>query len=277
MKKKWINCNGRLVNLSEPVVMGILNLTPDSFFDGGKHTSNYLFQVEKMLNEGAKIIDVGSMSSRPGSHFVSEEEECARLLEPITSICNRFPEALISVDTFRGRVAEEAIQRGAAMINDISAGSLDSSLFEVVARYRVPYVLMHMQGTPSDMQSNPTYHNVTAELIQFFAQKIHDLRQLGMLDILIDPGFGFGKSLEHNYTLLKQLDLFQMLEQPLLVGVSRKSMVKKVLNIKAEDALNGTTALHMVALQKGAAILRVHDVKEAVQCLQLFKQMEVAG
>lgn len=274
MKKKWINCKGRLVDLSEPAVMGILNLTPDSFFDGGKHESNYLFQVEKMLNEGAKIIDVGAMSSRPGSHFVSEEEECARLLEPITSICNRFPEALISVDTFRGRVAEEAIQRGAAMINDISAGSLDSSLFEVVARYRVPYILMHMQGTPMDMQSNPTYHNVTAELIQFFAQKIHDLRQLGLLDILIDPGFGFGKSLEHNYTLLKQLDLFQMLEQPMLVGVSRKSMVNKVLNTKAEEALNGTTALHMVALQKGATILRVHDVKEAMQCIQLFKQIE---
>lgn len=272
-----INCKGRLVELSEPAVMGILNLTPDSFFDGGKYESNYLSQVEKILSEGAMFIDIGAMSSRPGSDSISEAEECARLLDPIEAIVKRFPEVIISVDTFRGKVAEEAILRGVSIINDISAGSIDPTVLEVAAKYHVPYVLMHMQGKPLDMQLNPVYENVTAELIQFFAKKMFELRQMGITDIIIDPGFGFGKNLEHNYTLLKELDQFQMLEQPLLVGISRKSIVNKVLNTKAAEALNGTTALHMVALQKGAKILRVHDVKEATQCIQLFKQIESVG
>ncbi|MBX2959330.1 MAG: dihydropteroate synthase [Flavobacteriales bacterium] len=276
LKKKSINCDGKIVNLDEPLVMGILNATPDSFFDGGKHTDekNIIAFVKQQLADGAAIIDVGGYSSKPGAAEVSEKEELNRVIPVIRLLKQEFKDLIISIDTFRSAVAREAIKNGAGLINDISAGELDSKMFDVVAELNVTYIMMHMQGTPQTMQNNPTYQNVTKEVMNYFAEKVNVLHQKGVNDIILDPGFGFGKTLEHNYQLLRELNHFAIFELPVLVGLSRKSMITKALNISSKEALNGTTILNTLALTKGANILRVHDVKEANEVVKLFKLME---
>lgn len=270
-----INCKGNLIDLSQPKVMGILNITPNSFYDGGKYKDEIqvLSQVEKMLNEGATFIDVGAYSSKPNAEFVSEEEELNRLLPIIDLLLKKIPDILLSVDTFRSQVAKNAIENGVAIINDISAGKLDEKMIETVAKLQVPYIMMHMKGNPQTMQSLTNYDDVAKEMIFYFSERIQVARSLGMNDIIIDPGFGFAKTLEQNYEVLQKLELFSMLELPLLVGVSRKSMIYKTLESSAEKALNGTTVLNTIALQKGAKILRVHDVKEAMECVKLFNKL----
>lgn len=268
-----INCKGKLIDLKNPCVMGILNITTDSFYDGGKNFSieNALSQTEKMLRDGATFIDIGGVSTRPGSEPVSESEELNRVVPIIEKLVQVFPEILISVDTYRAEVAKQSIQAGASIINDISAGLFDEKLFETVAQLKVPYILMHIQGTPKDMQDNPHYENITIEVNQFLSEKINKLQQLGINDIILDPGFGFGKTTEHNYTLLKEMENIGFGQFPLLVGVSRKTMIRNVLNVSAENALNGTSIINFYALQKGANILRVHDVKEAMEAIKLFE------
>lgn len=270
-----INCNGQLVDLSTPKVMGILNLTPDSFYDGGKYRDekDILTQVEKMLNDGATFIDIGAYSSRPGAPHISEEEELQRIVPVITLLLNAFPDILISVDTFRSSVAKTCIEAGAALINDISAGEMDSNMFKTIGELNVPYIMMHMQGTPQNMQQNPTYKNVTQDVLYYFSGKIALARQYNINDIIIDPGFGFGKTTAHNYQLLSDLELFINLKLPILVGASRKSMIYNTLNTDAKNALNGTTVVNTLALHKGASILRVHDVKEAMECVTLVNQL----
>ena len=269
-----INCKGQLIDLSTPKIMGILNVTPNSFYDGGKFTlsENGLSQVGKMLDEGATFIDIGAYSSKPNAEFVSEEEECSRILPVIKSILKQFPDALISIDTFRSRIAAVCIENGAAIINDISAGNLDEKMMDVVAKYNVPYIMMHMRGTPQTMQSQTNYENIIKEMLFYFSEKVNKARSLGINDLIIDPGFGFAKTLEQNYEVLQNLELFKMLDLPLLAGISRKSMVYKPLGLTADEALNGTTVLNTIALSKGANILRVHDVKEAVECVKLFEK-----
>jgi dihydropteroate synthase len=271
-----INCNGKLIDLDSPKVMGILNVTPNSFFDGGKHDNEkaILTQVEKMLQEGATFIDIGGYSSKPNAEFVSEEEELNRLIPVIQNVVKEFPEIIISVDTFRSNIAKESIENGAAIINDISAGNLDAKMMETVGKLQVPYIMMHMKGTPKTMQSLAQYENIVKEILFYFSQKIAHARSLGINDLILDPGFGFAKTVEQNFEVLNKLELFEMTELPLLVGVSRKSMVYKTLETTAEFALNGTTSLNTISLLKGAKILRVHDVKEAVECIQLFKQLK---
>lgn len=266
-----INCNGILIDLNQPKVMGILNCTPDSFFDGGKYLDarTILKQVTKMLDEGATFIDVGGYSSRPGAAHISEQEELSRVVPMVELLVKNFPEIIISIDTFRSEVAKACILKGAAMINDISAGEMDANMFATVAELQVPYCMMHMLGTPQNMQSNPTYENIISELLRYFAEKTAQLKLLGLKDMLIDVGFGFGKKKEHNYELLQQLSMFKTLGFPLLVGVSRKSMLYKPLGITAMDALNATTVGHTLALLNGASILRVHDVKEAVEAVKI--------
>jgi dihydropteroate synthase len=266
-----INCNGTLIDLSAPKVMGILNCTPDSFFDGGKYHNSAAIvnQVEKMLSEGATFIDVGAYSSRPGAKHISEEEELNRILPVIKLLISEFPSVLISVDTFRSQVAEQCIHQGACIINDISAGEMDTTMFSTVAKLQVPYIMMHMQGTPQNMQQNPTYTNVVTDLLYYFSKKITELHKLGLNDIITDVGFGFGKTIEHNYQLLKHLALFKNLETPMIAGLSRKGMLYKPLGITAESALNATTAANTVALLNGSSILRVHDVKEAVEAVKI--------
>ncbi len=258
--------------------MGILNVTPDSFFDGGKHQASQdrQAQVKRIRDEGADIIDIGGYSSRPGAKEVSVKEELERVLSGIATVQEVWPEALISVDTFRAEVAEQAVMTGAQLINDISGGQLDERMFEVVAKYQVPYIMMHMRGRPETMQSLTDYNNLTLEMVTYFQERIKMLKDLGVNDIILDPGFGFAKDLDQNYELLQQLDHFQLLELPLLVGLSRKSMIYKPLGITAEEALNGTTALHAIALMKGAKVLRVHDVKAAKECVELFNKMQGA-
>ena len=254
--------------------MGILNVTPDSFFDGGRYTEDaaLLTQVEKMLHEGATLLDIGGASSRPGAAEVSEHEECQRVIPAIESIIRRFPDTLLSVDTWRANVAAEAIGAGAAIINDISGGNMDAAMPQTVAKQMAPYVLMHMQGTPNTMQQNPQYEDVVTEVLDFFIQKVKALQQAGVREIILDPGFGFGKSVAHNYTLLRHLHVFRaVLDLPVLAGISRKSMICKPLKVNPADALNGTTALHMVALQQGVSILRAHDVREAMEVIQLYQ------
>jgi dihydropteroate synthase len=270
-----INCNGNLIDLATPKVMGILNVTPNSFFDGGKHSNEneILNQVAKMLSEGATFIDVGAYSSKPKAEFVSEKEEFEIILPVIQSILKQFPEAILSVDTFRSEVARVCIENGVAMINDISAGSLDENMFEVIAKYKVPYIMMHMRGTAQTMQSLTNYDNIVKEMIFYFSEKVAKATSLGITDLILDPGFGFAKTLEQNYEVLQNIELFQMLELPILVGISRKSMIYKVLNSNPNDALNGTTVLNTIALIKGAKILRVHDVKEAVECIKLIQNL----
>ncbi len=273
-QKQTLNCAGRLVSLEEPQVMGILNVTPDSFYDGGtiSTTDILLRKSEEMLEEGATFIDVGGMSSRPGAAMVPEDEERKRVLPAIELLHRHFPEALLSIDTVRAVIAEECITAGACIINDISAGSIDKKMFSTVAKMGVPYILMHMQGTPDTMQTEPVYKDVVQEVLDFFIREVGELRSLGIKDIILDPGFGFGKTVAHNYRLLTMMHAFQMLECPTMAGISRKSMICKVLEVAPAGALNGTTALHMVALQQGAKILRVHDVRQAREVIQLWQQ-----
>lgn len=272
--KKTLSCRGKLLDLSTPVVMGILNLTPDSFYDGGKINSidSAIKQCAKMLDEGASIIDVGAYSSRPGAEDISEEEESKRLLPHLDELVKNFPEAIFSVDTFRVAVAEKAIEKGAAIINDISGSLFSSPLWGEVGR-GVPYILMHIKGTPQTMQQNLSEKKIFNEVMFYFSERLNQLHKLGVADIILDPGFGFGKTLEQNYELLEQFDQFSIFQKPLLAGVSRKSMVNKVLGTKPETALNGTTVLNTLLLEKGAAILRVHDVKEAVEAVQLYNRL----
>ena len=271
-----INCKGELVDLTRPKVMGILNLTPDSFFDGGKYKdeTSILQQVEYMLNHGATFIDMGAYSSRPGAEHVTEDEELLRMLPVIDLILTKFPDTLISVDTFRSKVAAESIEHGAALINDISAGNLDAAMFDTVADYQVPYIMMHMKGTPQSMQKQATYSDVIKDLRSYFSEKIQETTSKKINDIIIDPGFGFAKTTEQNYTLLNHLDLFQTFGLPILIGLSRKSMIYKVLESSPQEALNGTTALHTIALLKGANITRAHDVKEAMECVKLVEVLK---
>jgi len=275
--KMTINCNGQLIDLSTPKVMGILNLTPNSFFDGGRYHNDIeiLAKVEKMLKEGATFIDVGAYSSKPNAEFVSGAEELQRIVPIVNLILKQFPETLISIDTFRSEVAKVCIENGAAIINDISAGSLDDKMMETVAKFNVPYIMMHMRGTPQTMQTMTSYENIVKEMLFYFSEKVAQARSFGINDLIIDPGFGFAKVLEQNYDVLQKMELFQILELPVLAGFSRKSMIYKTLETSAEEALNGTTVLNTIALTKGAKILRVHDVKEAMECVTLFNKMNV--
>lgn len=268
-----LNCKGKLLVIDKPIVMGIVNITPDSFFKGelNQPKDEILKMVEKMLNDGATIIDVGGQSTRPGSHRIEASEEADRVLPVIESIHNQFPELLISIDTYYSSVAKQAVSIGASIVNDVSAGNMDEYMIPAVGNLSVPYICMHMKGTPESMQINPMYEDVVKEELDFFMDKIHNCKLAGIQDIVIDPGFGFGKSTTHNFTLLRQLELFSIFQSPLLVGVSRKGMIYKSLGITPGEALNGTTALHMIALQNGATILRVHDVKEAMECIHLHE------
>jgi dihydropteroate synthase len=270
-----INCKGQLVDLTLPKVMGILNVTPNSFFDGGRYNndSEILSQVEKMLLNGATFIDIGAYSSKPSAEFVSEEEELQRIVPIVNLIMEHFPDTLISIDTFRSEVAKACIENGAAIINDISAGNLDAKMLETIAKYNVPYIMMHMRGTPQTMQKMTHYDNIIKEILFYFSERIAQARTLGINDLIVDPGFGFAKTLEQNYEVLQKMELFQMLELPLLAGVSRKSMIYKTLHSSPEEALNGSTVLNTIALTKGAKILRVHDVREAMECVTLFNKI----
>ncbi|MDO6821209.1 dihydropteroate synthase [Zobellia sp. 1_MG-2023] len=270
-----LNCKGHLIQLSTPKVMGILNCTPDSFYDGGKYRDNdsILKQTEKMLNDGATFIDVGGYSSRPGAEHVTEEEEIKRMLPLTELLLKHFPDIILSIDTFRSKVAAACLDAGAAMINDISAGKLDDQMLPTVAKHRVPYIMMHMKGTPQTMQQQTTYNDLLVDIISYFSERINAAKALGIVDIVIDPGFGFAKTLEQNYEVLQKLGLFNNLEHPLLIGLSRKSMIYKVLKTDAKNALNGTTALNMAAIMNGANILRVHDVKEAYECVKLAEEL----
>ncbi len=270
-KKRTLNCAGRIVDLSTPKIMGILNVSPDSFYDGGRYKTEkqMLGHAGNMLAEGAAFIDVGGMSSRPGARAVSEKEELKRVIPVVRLLSGKFPEAIISVDTCRSKVARAAVEEGAAMINDISAGSFDKKLLETVAHLNIPYILMHMKGEPATMQKNPKYKDVVGEITDFFINKLNLLKALGVKDIALDPGFGFGKTLEHNYRILGNLRDLQIFGLPVMVGISRKSIVCKALKVNPTEALNGTTALHSIALLHGADILRVHDVKEADEVVKL--------
>ena len=270
-----INCKGQLIDLSIPKVMGILNVTPNSFFDGGKYKNEeeIIFQVYKMLSEGATFIDIGAYSSKPSAEFVSEQEEIERIVPVIELILKHFPEALLSIDTFRAEVAKVSIESGAAIINDIAAGELDDKMFDVIAKYNVPYIMMHMRGNPQTMQTLTEYDDIVKEMLFYFSEKVKKARSLGINDLILDPGFGFAKTTDQNYEVLQKMELFNLLELPVLAGVSRKSMIYKTLGNSAQDALNGTTVLNTIALIKGAKILRVHDVKEAMECVTLCEKM----
>ncbi len=272
---RTLNCAGNLIDLSTPKVMGTLNLTPDSFYEGSRFSSNkkLLIHVEKMLQEGATFLDIGGYSSRPGADFVSEEEEHTRVVPAIEQIVKEFPEVLLSIDTFRSAVAKASIEVGAVMINDISGGDLDKKMLPTVAKLQVPYIMMHMRGAPQTMTKFTDYDNVTRDIVAYFSEKIALTNKLGLNDVVIDPGFGFAKTRQQNFELLNHLEHFQIIEKPLLAGVSRKSMIYKTLKTTPEKALNGTTVLNTVALLKGASILRVHDVKEAVEAIQLVKSI----
>jgi len=270
-----LNCKGRLLVVDKPLVMGIINATPDSFFGGSRfnEVDEIAAQAEKILSDGADIIDVGGQSTRPGSELISADEEIKRIIPAINIIVKKFPAAFISVDTFYSKVAAAAVDAGASIVNDISAGSIDKKIIETVAGLKVPYILMHMKGTPQTMQQNAVYENVTREVLDFFISKTFELKNAGILDIIIDPGFGFAKTIEHNFELLKNLSVFNMLEKPVMLGISRKSTIYKTLGITAEEALNGTTVLNTIGLLNGASILRVHDVKEAKEAVMLFSAM----
>jgi dihydropteroate synthase len=279
MKDLMINIKGSLFSLEEPVVMGILNITPDSFFDGGKYQlqKDIERRCEQILEEGGQIIDVGAYSSRPGAYDVSEGEELKRLSEALGWIRKKYPDVIISVDTFRATVSEVVVNDfGVDIINDITGGLMDERMPEVIGQLGVPYILMHMKGTPQNMQMNPHYDNLFGEVSYFFSSQIKKMRSHGVKDIILDPGFGFGKTIDHNYELLRELKQFDLFELPMLVGVSRKSMIYKLLDVAPQDALNGTTALNTVALLNGANILRVHDVKEAAECINLVRQLKKA-
>lgn len=270
-----INCKGRLLSFEQPRVMGILNITPDSFFAGSRTAtaSAWLARSEQMLLEGADILDIGGMSSRPGAAVISLQEELDRVIPAIDTIHRHFPEAILSVDTLRAAVAREAVAAGASIVNDISAGALDADMYATVAELSVPYVLMHMKGRPETMQQQAQYERVSLEVLDFLAAELASLRALGVKDVIVDPGFGFGKTIDQNYELLRQLEVFHILEVPLLVGLSRKSMVYKVLGVSPEEALTGSSVLHWAALEKGAQLLRVHDVAAARQVITLWQRM----
>ncbi|MFP9118200.1 dihydropteroate synthase [Flavobacterium sp. RNTU_13] len=268
-----INCKGKLIDLSTPKVMGILNVTPDSFFDGGKYKdeSQLLNQAEIMLSQGATFIDVGAYSSKPNAEFVTEDEELQRAVPVVELILKHFPEAIISVDTFRAKVAAACIESGASVINDIAAGLLDDDMIATVGKYKVPYIMMHMRGTPQTMTTLTHYEDIVGEMLKYFAERIDVARKHGIDDIIIDPGFGFAKTLEQNYEVMKKLELFTTITGlPLLSGISRKSMIYKLLGTTPQEALNGTTVLNTISLVKGAKILRVHDVKEAMETVKIF-------
>jgi dihydropteroate synthase len=267
-----INCKGNLIDLTTPKIMGILNVTPNSFFDGGnyKSESEILNQVEKMLFQGATFIDIGAYSSKPNAELVSENEELSRILPVVDLVLKNFPQTLLSIDTFRNKVAQKCIENGAALINDIAAGNLDENMMATVAKFQVPYIMMHSRGNPQTMQQLTNYENITKEILFYFSEKITKARSLGINDLIVDPGFGFAKKQEQNYEVLQKMELLHLLELPILVGFSRKSMIYKVLENNAQEALNGTTVLNTIALSKGAKILRVHDVKEAVECVKLY-------
>ena len=273
----YINVNGRLMDLSEPQVMGILNVTPDSFYAGSRGVTeqSIVDRLHQCMNEGASIVDIGAYSSRPGAQEVSVAEEMERLRTGLELVRKHRPNAIVSVDTFRADVAKMCVEEyGVALINDISAGQMDNQMFTTIARLGVPYIIMHMKGTPQDMQIAPKYDHFLKEIFYYFSEKVQKLRDLGVKDIIIDPGFGFGKTLEHNYELMNHLEEFTLFELPILVGISRKSMIYKLLDITPEEALTGTTALNTIALQKGAHILRVHDVREAVETVKIVQKMK---
>jgi dihydropteroate synthase len=270
-----INCKGRLLDLSTPKVMGVLNLTPDSFYDGGKfkNEKEALEQVEKNIQDGMDILDIGAYSSRPGADHISEEEELKRQSSVLQQITKEFPDLIISIDTFRSEVAKASIDQGAHIINDISAGNLDVNMMDFIADSQVPYIMMHMRGTPQTMKSMTSYEHLVTDIISYFSKKVMEARAKGINDILIDPGFGFAKTIDQNFELLNHLKALKSLNLPVLSGISRKSTIYKTLNIDAKEALNGTTALNMVALMNGSSILRVHDVLEAKQCITLYKKL----
>ncbi len=270
--KTSLNCGGKLLDLSKPLVMGIINVTPDSFYDGGKTNAlkDVLIQAEKMLQDGAAILDIGGQTSKPGAEIVTPQIEKTRVLPTIEAILKRFPETILSIDTFHSSVAKESILAGANIINDISAGEMDERMIPLAAELKVPYFIMHKKGLSKTMQDNPEYSNVVEEVFNYLLNKVEECKSHGITDLVIDPGFGFGKTIEHNFTLLKRLDLFNLMGLPILVGLSRKSMIYNSLGSSAKEALNGTTALNMIALNNGAKILRVHDVKEAMECINLF-------
>lgn len=271
---KHLNIKGKLLSTQRPLIMGILNITPDSFFDGGKYeyTTEIQKRVREIVDEGADIIDIGAYSSRPGAVDISEEEEWNRLKRGLDVIFEEYDDAIVSVDTFRSGIATRAIEAGAAIINDISGGDLDKDMFQTIAQLNVPYIVMHMQGTPQTMQDNPSYNNTISEIIVDLSKKIDTLRQYGVKDIIIDPGFGFGKLPNDNYSILNNLEKFTIFELPILVGLSRKSMIYKTIDSTPDNSLNGTTVLNALALAKGANILRVHDVREAVECVKLYER-----
>ena len=270
-----INVKGNLIDLSHPIIMGILNITPDSFYDGGFYNSEkkIIAQVKKMINDGASIIDIGGYSSRPGAEDISVESELSRVLTVIKAIRHKFPETLISIDTFRSEVAKKAVKAGADIINDISGGSLDKKMFNTVSELNVPYIIMHMKGNPRNMIKKTKYEDVLKEIIRYFSKKIHLATKAGIKDIIIDPGFGFAKNVEQNFNILNNLDYLKYLDKPILIGVSRKSMIYKTLEVTPKDALNGSTVLHTISLLKGAKIIRTHDVKEANEAIKLVSQL----
>ena len=276
-KKRSLQLNGQLIMLDQPIVMGILNLTPDSFYDGGRYQSEkaVLQRAEEILSQGAMIIDIGAVSTRPGAMEVSAEAEIKRLLPAVQTIRKRFPDAVLSIDSYRSEVITRmAGETGDCIVNDISGGTMDAQMFETVAKLRLPYILMHMQGTPQTMQQNPAYQDVVKDILLDLSEKVNTLKLLGVNDIIIDPGFGFGKNLEHNFELLNHLDSFRLFELPLLVGLSRKTMIWKLLEITPGESLNGTSVLNTLALMGGADILRVHDVREAMEAIQLVSKLK---
>lgn len=274
--QQTLNCDGTLLDLGTPKIMGVINVTPDSFFANSRRESlaDILHTAEKMLTEGADLLDIGGMSSRPGAEIISTDQELQRVIPAVEAIIQRFPEAIVSIDTVHAKVAKEAVNAGSSLVNDISAGRIDPDMYDTVAALGVPYLLMHMRGTPATMQQQPDYEDVVREILDFFIQEVALLRQKGVKDIVVDPGFGFGKTVRQNYELLHSLNLFQILEVPILVGVSRKSMINKLLGIGPSEALNGTSVVHLLALQNGASMLRVHDVKEAREVVKIWQFME---
>jgi len=270
-----LNCKGKLLALDRPLVMGIINITPDSFYEGSRFVGKdeILKQTEKMIREGADILDVGGQSTRPGSEQILADEELKRVIGNIEAIHKNFPEVIISIDTYYSRVAYEAVNAGAGIVNDISAGNMDQGMLTTVAGLKVPYVAMHMKGTPQTMQKDPTYENVALDVLDYFITKKDECKKAGIHDMIIDPGFGFGKTIAHNFELLKSLPVFKMLDVPILIGLSRKSTVYKTLGITAEEALNGTTVLNTIAIMNGANIIRVHDVKEAKEAVKLWSMV----
>ena len=271
-----IKIKGELINFSVPKIMGILNITPDSFYDGGRYNSKDKIekQIEKMIISGADIVDVGGYSSRPGAKDISIEDELNRVIPVIEIIKQKFPKTIVSIDTFRSRVASEAIISGADIVNDISGGNLDPNMFETVSKHKVPYILMHMSGNPGNMMSKTNYENVTKDVCRYFSERIDKAKSCGINDIIIDPGFGFSKTTQQNYELLNNLEFFKEFQRPIVVGVSRKSMIYKILNTTPDKALNGSSVLHTISLMKGANILRTHDVKEALECIKIVSQLD---